>query len=104
MKTLAILTRRQDADTDAFERLGEFETQAVWRGMAAGTVRAVHGLAEVSGAALEIETGSAEEARAFVNALPFVAENLLHVQMVPLKPFPAFAALLRSVAFHREHD
>lgn len=93
MKTLAILTRRQDAAADAFERLGRLETQAVWRGMAAGTVRAVHGLAEGSGAALELETGSAEEARAYVDALPFVAENLLHVQIVPLKPFPPFAGL-----------
>ena len=93
MKTLAILTRRQDAGADDFERLGERETQAVWRGMAAGIVRAVHGLIDGAGAALELETGSAEEARDYVYALPFVVENLLHVQMVPLKPFPQFAAL-----------
>lgn len=93
MKTLAILTRRQDAGANDFERLGELETQAVWRGRAAGIVRAVHGLVDGPGAALELETGSAEEARNYVDTMRFVSENLLHVQMVPLKPFPHFAAL-----------
>lgn len=63
MKTLAILTRRQHAGADDFERLGELEIQAVWRGMAAGIVRAVHGLGDGPGAAPELETGSAEQAR-----------------------------------------
>jgi hypothetical protein len=96
VKTLAILTRRPDAGADDFERLGELEIQAVWRSMAAGIVRAVHGLADSPGTALELETGSAEEARDYVDALPLVAENLLHVQMVPLKPFPQFAALAQG--------
>ena len=56
MKTLAIPTRRPDAGADDFERLGEVEIQAVWRGMAAGIVRAVHGLADGPGAALGLET------------------------------------------------
>jgi hypothetical protein len=96
VKTLAILTRRQDAGTDDSERLGELETRAVWRGMAAGIVRAVHGLADGPGAALELETGSAEHARDYVDALPLEAENVLHVQMMPLKPFPQFAALAQG--------
>lgn len=96
MKTLAILTRRQDAGADDFERLGELEIQAVWRGMAAGIVRAVHGLGDGPGAAPELETGSAEQARDHVDALPLEAENLLHVQLVPLKPFPQFAALAQG--------
>lgn len=37
MKTLAILTRRQDAGADDFERLGELEIQAVWRAWLLGS-------------------------------------------------------------------
>ena len=93
MKTLVIATRRPDAPAEAFERLGQLEVQAVWRGIAAGTVRAVHGLVDGPGAALELETVTAAEARAYIDTLPFVVENLLDVQMVPLKPFPPFVAL-----------
>jgi hypothetical protein len=93
MKTLAILTRRQGASAESFERLVTLEIQAVWRGMSVGTVRAVHGLADGPGAAVELETASAQEAREFIDTLPFVVENLLDVQIVPLTPFPPYAAL-----------
>lgn len=96
MKTLAILTRREGAPAEAFERLVASEIQAVWRGLADGIVRAVHGLADGPGAAVELETATAQEARQFIDRLPFVVENLLDVQVVPLTPFPPFAAIAQS--------
>lgn len=96
MKTLVILTRREGAPAEAFQRLVELEIQAVWRGMAAGCARAVHGLADGPGAALELETATAQEAREFIDSLPFVVEDLLDVQVVPLTPFPPFAAIAQS--------
>ncbi len=96
MKTLAILTRREGAPAEAFDRLLASEIQAVWRGMAAGSVRAVHGLADGPGAALELETATVQEAREYVDSLPFVVEDLLDVQVVPLTPFPPFAAIAQS--------
>jgi hypothetical protein len=62
--------------------------------LAGGIVRAVHGLAEGTGAALELESATYDEARRYVEALPFVKENLLDVQFCALKPFPGFAALV----------
>lgn len=94
MKTLTFLTRHQNATADASERRGVLETHAVWRDMGAGTVRAVHCLADGPRAALELGTGTAEEARACIGAaLPFVAANLVHAQTSPLMPLPPFAAL-----------
>ena len=98
MKTLVILTRRPDADAGHLARLSRPEQLAVWKGVAEGAVRAVHGLQEGAGAVLEMETLTADEARRFVASLPYVEEGLLDVQLVPLKPFPAFEALSAAAA------
>lgn len=98
MKTLVILTRRPDADAGELARHSRPELLAVWKGMAEGAVRGVHGLQEGAGAVLEMETGTADEARRFVASLPYVKEGLLDAQVVPLKPFPAFATLCAAAA------
>ena len=98
MKTLVILTRRPDADAGHLARLSRPEQLAVWKGVAEGAVRAVHGLQEGAGAVLEMETLTVDEARRFVASLPYVEEGLLDVQLVPLKPFPAFEALSAAAA------
>lgn len=96
MKTIVVLTRRPDADSEALKQLSRNELLAVWQGIASGAVRAVHGLAEGSGAALEMETATTDEARRFVESLPYVEQSLLDVQYLPLQPFPAFSALSRG--------
>jgi hypothetical protein len=93
VKTIVILTRRPDADTAALARLSRDELLALWKGMASGAVRAAHGLHEAAGAVLEMETSTTEDAKRFVEALPYVQQALLDVQYCPLKPFPAFEAL-----------
>lgn len=93
MKSFVILTRNATAAADAFARLAQAEAAAVWQGLADGRVRAVHSLAEGAGAALELETTSLQEARAYIEALPYVAEQLLDVQYCALKPFGGYAAL-----------
>jgi uncharacterized protein YciI len=98
VKTIAILTRRADAAADHLARLSRSELQAVWQGMAAGTVRAAHGLLEGAGAVLEMETATVEDARRYLQSLPYVEEGLLDVQVHPLKPFPAFDALAATAA------
>ncbi len=94
MKTFVILTRRADAAAEDFKRLSKPEAMAVWQGLAGGIVRAVHGLAEGAGAALEMESATLDEARRYVEALPYVKEKLLDVQYCALKPFPGFESLI----------
>ena len=94
MKTIVILTRRADAAAEELARLSKPELLAVWKGMAEGTVRAAHGLVEGAGAVLELETATLEDAKTYITSLPYVEEQLLDVQYCPLKPFPAFAALV----------
>ena len=93
MKTIVILTRRLDAAADALARLSRAELLAVWQGMAGGVVRAAYGQQQGAGAVLELETGTLDEMRHFVESLPYVAEDLLDVQYCPLKPFVAFESL-----------
>lgn len=96
MKTFVILTRRADGEAEAFKRLAKPEVQHVWQGFADGIVRAVHGLVDGPGAALELESATLEDAKRYIQALPYVKENLLHVQYCPLKPFSDFENLVSS--------
>jgi hypothetical protein len=96
MKTFVILTRRADGVAEDFTRLAKPEFLHVWQGFADGIVRAVHGLADGPGAALELESTTLEEARQYIEALPYVRGNLLHVQYCALKPFAAYEQLVSS--------
>jgi hypothetical protein len=93
VKTIVILTRRPEAAADHMARLSRPELLAVWKGIAAGAVRAVHGLQEGAGAVLEMETSTMDEVKRFVESLPYAEEGLLDVRYYPLKPFVAFEAL-----------
>ncbi|UST79631.1 hypothetical protein [Pseudomonas siliginis] len=96
MKTFVILTRRADGAPEDFKRLAKREVQHVWQGFADGIVRAVHGLADGPGAAFELESMTFEEARQYIEALPYVRENLLLVQYCALKPFSDYERLVSS--------
>lgn len=96
MKTFVILKRRADATAEDFERLSKVEAVAVWQGFASGMVREVHGLVEGAGAALELESHDFDEARRYIEALPYVSERLLDVHYCALKPFPGFGGLVAS--------
>ncbi|MGN6825878.1 hypothetical protein [Paucibacter sp. M5-1] len=96
MKTFVILTRRADGASEAFKRLAQPELQHVWQGFADGIVRAIHGLVDGPGAALELESATIEDAKHYIQALPYVKENLLHIQYCALKPFSDFEKLVSS--------
>lgn len=96
MKTFVILTRSADGASEAFKRLAQAEVQHVWQGFADGIVRAVHGLVDGPGAALELESATIEEAKQYIQALPYAKENLLHIQYCALKPFSEFEKLVSS--------
>jgi hypothetical protein len=96
MKTFVILTRRADGAAEAYKRLAQPEVEHVWQGLADGILRAVHGLVDGPGAALELESATLQDAKQYIEALPYVKENLLHIQYCPLKPFPDFEKLLSS--------
>lgn len=98
VRTIVILTRRADADAEHLARLSKPELLAVWQGMAEGTVRGAHGLLEGTGAVLELETRTIEDAKYYVASPPYVEEDLLDVQYCPLKPFPAFDALAAATS------
>lgn len=94
MRTFVVLTRRADGAAGDFARLADAEVAHVWQGFATGIVRAVHGLVDGPGAALELESPTFDDARAFVEALPYVAAHLLDVRYHALAPFPPYGHLL----------
>jgi hypothetical protein len=96
VKTFVILTRRADGAADAFKRLAVPEVRHVWQGFADGIVSAIHRLADGPGAAFELESMTFEEPLKYIEALPYLKENLLHVQYCALKPFSDYERLASS--------
>jgi len=96
VKTIVILTRRPGAATDDLARLHRAELLAAWAGIAAGSVRAIHGLHEGGGAVLEMETSTIDEVKSFIESLPYVEEALLDVRDCRLKPFVGFEDLFEA--------
>lgn len=52
--------------------------------------------ADGPGAAFELESVTFEETRDYIEALPYVKGNLLHVQYCALKPFSDYEKLVSS--------
>jgi hypothetical protein len=96
MKTFVILTRRASGAAEDLKRLEKPEVLHGWRGSADVIVRAVRGLAEGPGAALELASGTVEDPRQHIEALPFAKGNPLHLQCCALAPLSGYEGLLAS--------
>lgn len=69
------------------------EAAKVWEKYAAGMVRSIYYIADMSGAVLMLEAASLEEAQAAVAKFPMVEAGVLNPEVVPLKPYTGLEAL-----------
>jgi len=88
---LALLKRDYERFSEAdFTPFLEPEAEAARVLYTEGIARAVHGRGDVPGAVIELEVGSAEEARTVLARLPFFAKGMLILDLVPLAPYRGF--------------
>lgn len=92
MQILVMVRRRTESFSDEqFAPVLEPEAEAIRSLYAQGIVRAVWSREDTPGAALLLETGSMEQARAIVATFPLVERGMAQVEkMIPLKGYRGF--------------
>jgi hypothetical protein len=96
MKLLAIMRPPDGIDvrTD-LARHGEAELRAVWGLYRDGIVREMYSPGG-PGALLVIEAGSVEEAQRALSPLPLVANEIMTLELIELRPFSALQMLFSA--------
>ncbi len=93
MKILAIEHELPNASVEQFQKYAEAEALMAWQLHQAGMIRELYFRADKEEAVLVLECDSVEEARAVLAALPFVKEQLITFELIPLRAYPGFARL-----------
>jgi hypothetical protein len=87
MKVLAIIDVVPGADVAAVRARLDEELRASWRLFAEGKLREAYGTATPTRVVFVLEAESVGEARAELEHMPLVAEQLFRVELVELRPF-----------------
>ena len=91
MQLLAICRRRTEAfGPDAFDALLDAEAESVRKLYAGGFIRYAWSREDMDGACLLLEAATLDDAHAQLRALPLVAQDMLEVQLIPLRGYRGF--------------
>lgn len=93
MKILAFEHEHPNASTERFQQYAKEEARKVWELVQAGVIRESYFRADRSEAVFVLECQSVEDARDTLSTLPFVENQLIAFELIPLKAYPGFARL-----------
>jgi hypothetical protein len=93
MKILALEHELPGATAEGFQEYAKDEARQVWALVQAGVVREANFRADRSEAVLVLECPSVEAAREALSTLPFVQNQLIMFELIPLKAYPGFERL-----------
>lgn len=93
MKILALEHELPSATAEGFQEYAVAEARQVWALVQAGVVREANFRADRSEAVLVLECPSVEAAREALSTLPFVQNQLITFELIPLKAYPGFERL-----------
>lgn len=93
MKILALEHELTDATAEGFQQHAKDEARKVWELVQAGMVRESYFRVDRSEAVLVLAYQTVEEAREALSALPFVQNDLIAFELIPLKAYPGFERL-----------
>lgn len=93
MKILALEHELPSATAEGFQEYAVAEARQVWALVQAGVVRESYFRADRSEAVLVLECPSVEAAREALSTLPFVQNQLITFELIPLKAYPGFERL-----------
>ena len=96
MKILAIEHEHPGATVEAFQQHAQAEARQAWELHQAGLIRELYFRADQSTAVLVLECASVAEAENVLAKLPFVREELISFELIPLKAYPGFARLFQE--------
>jgi hypothetical protein len=75
----------------------EAETRQAWKLYREGTIREMYDRQDRMGIVFMLECDSVDEAREVLDELPFVREELIDFEFIPLGPFSYFELLFRGL-------
>lgn len=93
MKILALEHELPEATAEEFQKHAKEEARQVWALVQAGVIRETYFRLERSEAVLILECPSAEAAREALSTLPFVQNQLITFELIPLKAYSGFERL-----------
>ncbi|MBL27311.1 MAG: superoxide dismutase [Rhodospirillaceae bacterium] len=93
MKVIAIATRSPDHTAEQFAPHLQEESQRAMNLFAKEIFREIYSRRDGKGAVIVLEAESEEQAREAVDSLPLVKLGMLSVEIYPVQPYRAFAAL-----------
>ena len=96
MKILALEHECPGATSEAFQRFAQEEAFKAWDLHQAGTIRELYFRADQSSAVLVLECESLDEALSMLATLPFVREELISFELIPLRAYPGFERLFKE--------
>jgi len=95
MKILALEHEIPEATAEQFQRYAKAEARKVWELNQSGVIRELYFRADQNEAVLVLECDSVPEARNAIAALPFVKEELITFELIPLKAYSGFERLFK---------
>ena len=96
MKILALEHELPDATAERFQQYAKDEAQKVWELYKAGVIREANFRLERSEVVLVLECQTVEDAREVLSTLPFVKNQLITFELIPLKTYSGFERLFKK--------
>jgi muconolactone delta-isomerase len=96
MKILAFEHELPSATREQFQRFAKEEARQAWELYQVGAIRELYFRADQHTAVLVLESASIDEAEATLANLPFVRENLIRFELIPLSAYSGFARLFND--------
>ncbi|MBE0672602.1 MAG: superoxide dismutase [Anaerolineales bacterium] len=93
MKILALEHELPNATTERFQQHAKYEARKLWELYKAGVVREANFRVDRSEAVLVLECQTVDEAREVLSTLPFIQNQLITFELIPLKAYPGFERL-----------
>jgi hypothetical protein len=96
MKILALEHELPNATAEGFQQLAKDEARKLWELYEAEVIREANFRVDRSEAVLVLECQTVEEAREALSRLPFVENQLITFELIPLKAYPGFERLFEK--------
>ena len=96
MKILAIEKENEGINPDEFKKYAEEEAVTVWKLYKSDKIREIYFRKDENCAVIVLECENISEAKKILSRLPFVKNELIHFDIIPLKPYPGFERLFND--------
>lgn len=96
MKIIALEIENPQASSEDFEKHAINEAQQVWKLIQQEKIREIYFKKDQDSAVIILESQNEAEAQNILSTLPYVKNNLISFELIPLVPYPGFDRLFRA--------